>query len=203
MPASLTVRTCSLGGTSSRHSSTRGMRFRHRRVLLLPRPKGGPPWNLRGLHSLPLINKTSGWASFDLQVTASWAFGPRERHLVYVGSQLFRSCPQRHRPHRPLQLSPYFGGQLRIGKKRELEFSLSRSGTTLCQPRSSHGLHRPGEYGCDLFLSGITVYIGRDMKPATQHRPPRRTTITEAHPSASPLLANPRLHYASMPAGTE
>lgn len=140
--------------------------------------KGARPGISGAFTISPLINKTSGWASFDLQVTASWAFGPRERHLVYIGFHNY-FAPVRNDtiPTAPYSWSPYFGGQLRVGKNRQLGLSLELKwhrpyASTEAAVMSYLG---PGNMGAISFLSGITVYIGRDMKPAAQ-----APTTTEA-----------------------
>ena len=68
----------------------------------------------------PLINKEGGWASFDLQATFSWAFGPRERSLLYLGFHNY-FAPLVGNPtsaKSPYSFSPYLGAQVRIGKDR-------------------------------------------------------------------------------------
>lgn len=123
----------------------------------------------------PLINKHSGWASFDLQVTASWAFGPRERHLVYVGFHNY-FAPVRNDtiPTAPYTWTPYLGGQLRVGKNRDLGLSLELKWH---RPYASTenavmGYLAPGNMGALAFLGGITIFIGKDMKPAAESTEP-------------------------------
>jgi hypothetical protein len=117
----------------------------------------------------PLINKESGWASFDLQVTASWALGPRERHLLYVGfHNVFTPARNDVVATPPYTWTPYLGGQLRIGKKRRLGLGLE---IKWHRPYASTqdavvGYLGPGKLGALAFLSGITIYIGKDTKPA-------------------------------------
>ena len=118
----------------------------------------------------PLINAKSGWASFDLQVTASWALGPRERHLIYVGfHNYFAPARSEIVQTPPYTWTPYLGAQLRIGKKRRLGLGLE---VKWHRPYASTrdavvGYLGPGKLGALAFLSGITIYIGRDTKPAT------------------------------------
>jgi len=122
----------------------------------------------------PLINKHSGWASFDLQVTASWAFGPRERHLLYVGFHNY-FAPVRNDtvPTAPYTWTPYVGGQVRLGKRRELGLSLELKWHRpyMNTEDSVMGYLGPGNMGALAFLGGITVFIGKDMKPAENVEP--------------------------------
>jgi len=131
--------------------------------------KGARP-GLSGAFTIsPLINKTSGWASFDLQVTASWAFGPRERHLLYVGFHNY-FAPVRNDtvPTSPYTWTPYIGGQLRVGKNRELGLGLEMKWHRpyASTENSVMGYIGPGKMGALAFLGGITIFIGKDMKPA-------------------------------------
>jgi hypothetical protein len=131
--------------------------------------KGARP-GLSGAFTIsPLINKTSGWASFDLQVTASWAFGPRERHLLYVGFHNY-FAPVRNDtiPTSPYTWTPYIGGQLRVGKNREIGLGLEMKWHRPYASTESSvmGYIGPGKMGALAFLGGITIFIGKDMKPA-------------------------------------
>ena len=122
----------------------------------------------------PLINKHSGWASFDLQLTASWAFGPRERHLLYVGFHNY-FAPVRNDtiPTAPYTWTPYLGGQLRLGKHRELGLSLELKWHRPYEKTDDAvmGYLGPGNMGALAFLGGITVFIGKDMKPSESVTP--------------------------------
>lgn len=121
----------------------------------------------------PLITRKSGWASFDLQATASWSFDPRERTLLYTGFHLYFTPVRRTVEEMPTQFltwSPYLGGQVRIGKKRRLGLTLE---IKWHRPYASTrdavvGYVGPGQLGALSFLSGITIYIGKDMKPAPE-----------------------------------
>ena len=138
--------------------------------------KGARP-GLSGAFTLsPFINKRSAWAMVDLQVTASWAIGRRERHLVYIGAH-HAFMPSRTEgvaePTAPFSFSPYLGGQLRLGKKRRLGLGLEVK------------WHRPyvntndavigyigvGKQGALSFLGGITIFIGKDTKPGPPSAP--------------------------------
>lgn len=143
----------------------------------------GPRPGISGAFTVsPLINKSSGWASFDLQVTASWAFGPRERHLLYLGFHNY-FAPVRNDtvPTSPYTWTPYVGGQLRVGKNRELGLGLEMKWH---RPYASTedavmGYLGPGKMGALAFLGGITVFIGKDMKPAVAAPPEEDTTEEE------------------------
>lgn len=127
--------------------------------------KGFRPGLSTALTISPLINKESAWAMVDAQLTASWAFGKKERHLVYVGAH-HAFMPPRPEPvgTDPFTWSPYVGGQLRIGKRRELGLGLEVK------------WHRPyrntgdavvayvgaGPQGAFSFVGGVTLFIGRD-----------------------------------------
>ncbi|MCP4873740.1 MAG: hypothetical protein GY898_34060 [Proteobacteria bacterium] len=118
----------------------------------------------------PLINKKSGWASFDLQITASWTFDPLERTLLYVGFHNYFVPVRRTIDDRPTPVytfSPYLGGQVRVGKKRRLGLALE---VKWHRPYASTkdavvGYVGPGNLGALGFLTGITVFIGKDTKP--------------------------------------
>jgi len=119
----------------------------------------------------PLINRESGWASFDLQITASWALDSRERHLIYVGMHNYFAPPRNQIVDMPpYTWSPYLGGQLRLGKKRRLGLTLElKWHRPYASTRDSVvGYLGPGKQGALSFVSGITVYLGRDMKPAAE-----------------------------------
>jgi len=125
----------------------------------------------------PLINRRSGWASFDLQLTASWSFDARERTLLYTGFHLYVTPVRRTVDVMPMEVvtwSPYLGGQVRIGKKRRLGLTLELKWH---RPYASTkdaivGYVGPGQLGALSFLSGITIYIGRDVKPGPDAAPP-------------------------------
>ena len=133
--------------------------------------KGARP-GLSGAFTIsPLINRRSGWAMLDFQFTASWAIGKRERHLVYIGAHN-TITPVRTEgvTTPPFTFSPYIGGQLRLGKKRRLGLGLevkwqrpyvnTRDGVI--------GYVGVGPLGALAFLGGVTVFIGKDTKPAPE-----------------------------------
>ena len=117
----------------------------------------------------PLITKDAGWASFDLSVTASWAIGRRERHLVYVGMHNFL-LPTRVEFVETAQYiwTPYIGGQLRLGKKREIGLGLEIQWHRPYHDTSDAVVSAiaPGNLGAMAFMGGFSVFIGKDMKPA-------------------------------------
>ena len=117
----------------------------------------------------PLITKDAGWASFDLSVTASWAIGRRERHLIYVGMHNFL-LPTRNEYVETAQYiwTPYIGGQLRLGKKRELGLGLEIQWHRPYHDTSDAIVSAiaPGNLGAMAFMGGVSVFLGKDMKPA-------------------------------------
>lgn len=123
----------------------------------------------------PLINGESGWASFDLQVTASWALGARERHLIYVGfHNYFTPARTGIVQTPPYTWTPYLGAQLRVGPKRQLGLGLE---VKWHRPYASTadavvGYLGPGKLGALALLGGVTIFIGADGKPATTAPPP-------------------------------
>ena len=119
----------------------------------------------------PLINKESGWASMDLQATFSWAFGPRERHLVYVGFHNYFT-PVVGNPtssKSPYTFSPYLGAQVRLGKKRRfgLGGEVKWHRPMVDTGPSVLGYVAPGQRGAIAFVAGFTLYLGKDMNPET------------------------------------
>ena len=131
--------------------------------------KGARP-GLSGAFTLsPLINRRSGWAMMDFQLTASWALGRKKRHLVYVGMHnVFAPARSEIVQTAPYTLSPYLGGQLFLGKRNQLALGLELK------------WHRPwantrdavvgyvgvGSQGALTFLGGVTIIIKKKDKPA-------------------------------------
>jgi hypothetical protein len=124
--------------------------------------KGARP-GLSGAFTVsPLINRRSGWAMMDFQITASWAFGKRERHLVYVGAHnVFAPARTEVVAMSPYTLSPYVGGQLRIGKKRQLGLGLEVKWHRPWANTSDAvvGYVGVGKLGALAFLGGVTIFI--------------------------------------------
>ena len=110
----------------------------------------------------PLINRSSAWLAIDLQVTASWALGPQERHLLYVGFHNTLT-PVRSPvvPTAVYSFSPYIGGQLRVGPRKQLGLTLELKWLRpyLDTEPFILGYLGPGNQGALSFMSGITVYI--------------------------------------------
>jgi hypothetical protein len=117
----------------------------------------------------PLINRESGWASMDLQATFSWAFGPRERHLVYVGfHNYFTPLVQNPTSVKvPYTFSPYLGAQVRIGRHRRFGIGgeIKWHRPWVDTDPSVLGYMAPGKRGAIAFVAGFTAYIGKDTKP--------------------------------------
>jgi hypothetical protein len=122
----------------------------------------------------PYLNSRSGWASLDLQLTASWAFGPRERHLVYLGFHNFLT-PVRPQlvATAPYSFSPYLGAQLRLGPNRELGLSGEIKWHRPYQDTSRAVISYvgPGSHGALAFIGGITFYVGKRRKSASEGQP--------------------------------
>ncbi|MCO4769759.1 MAG: hypothetical protein KDA24_06980 [Deltaproteobacteria bacterium] len=133
--------------------------------------KGARP-GLSGAFTIsPLINRKSGWAMMDFQITASWALGKQERHLLYVGMHNMFAPARDEAVHTsPYTLSPYVGGQLSIGKKKNLALGLELK------------WHRPwanttdavvgyvgvGKLGALAFLGGVTIVIRKKEQPGLE-----------------------------------
>lgn len=164
--------------------------------------KGARPGLSAAFTLSPLLNKQSGWASFDLQITASWYLDKKERHLLYVGlHNYFTPVRSQLLPNPPYTLSPYIGGQLRVGKKRNLGLGIevkwhrpwANTGNAVL------GYAGFGNQGALAFLGGVTVYIegkkskARALEAATAAPPPPADPVesaptpgTEPTPAADP-----------------
>jgi len=152
----------------------------------------GPLPGVSGAFTLsPLINRESGWASFDLQATFSWAFGPRERHLVYAGFHNYFT-PMVGSPtsvKAPFTFTPYLGAQVRIGKDRRLGIGgeIKWHRPWVDTDPSVLGYVGPGKHGAIAFVGGISVYIGKDTKPAAEYSPaPDEEPAPAADPEEGP-----------------
>ena len=136
--------------------------------------KGARP-GLSGAATIsPLINRRSGWAMLDFQITASWAIGKRERHMIYVGAHNAVTPVRTEGVKTPaFTFSPYVGGQLRLGPRRRLGLGLEvKWQRPYVDTRDSVvGYVGVGPLGALAFLGGITVYIGKDNKPPTPAAP--------------------------------
>jgi len=138
----------------------------------------------------PLVNKRSGWASVDLQLTASWFLDPGERHLLYLGAHNFLS-PVRSQllPTPVYTLSPYLGGQLRLGRHREVVLGLEMKwhrpyADTSKMVLSWVGLAKRGAFA---FVGGVTVAFGkRDRNEEHKNLP---TESEEEPPATTPEIA--------------
>ncbi len=171
--------------------------------------KGALPGVSAAFTISPLITKDAGWASFDLSVTASWAIGKRERHLVYVGMHNFL-LPVRTQFVETAQYvwAPYLGGQLRLGKKREIGLGLEIQWHRPYHDTSDAVVAyvAPGNLGAMAFMGGFTVFIGKDMKPslalleATDPVADPEPTEPVAEPEATEPVAEPE---ATEPTSTE
>lgn len=131
--------------------------------------KGARPGLSGAVTISPLINSRSGWAMLDFQFTASWAIGKRERHLVYVGAHnAFMPVRSEGVKTPPFSFSPYLGGQLRLGKKRRLGLGLEVKWQRpyVNTKDGVFGYVGVGPLGALSFLGGVTIYIGKDTKPA-------------------------------------
>jgi hypothetical protein len=156
----------------------------------------GPLPGISGAFTIsPLITRDAGWASFDLAVTASWAIGRRERHLIYVGMHNFL-LPVRAQFVETAQYvwAPYLGGQLRLGKKRQVGLGLEIQWHRPYHDTSDAVVAyvAPGNLGAMAFMGGITVFIGKDMKPALALEEATAPIDEAAPPSAAdPPPADP------------
>ena len=134
----------------------------------------------------PLINRESGWASIDLQATFSWAFGPRERHLIYVGFHNYFTplVPEPTSAKIPYTFSPYLGAQVRLGKKRRfgLGGEIKWHRPWVDTNPSVLGYVAPGRQGAIAFVAGFTLYIGKDTKPAPEEPAPAQSLDPAAQP---------------------
>lgn len=143
----------------------------------------GPLPGVSGAFTLsPLINKEGGWASFDLQATFSWAFGPRERSLLYLGFHNY-FAPLVGNPtsaKSPYSFSPYLGAQVRIGKDRRfgLGGEIKWHRPFVNTDASVLGYVGPGKQGAIAFVAGFTVYIGKDTKPVAEYAEPTAVPAT-------------------------
>jgi len=126
--------------------------------------RGGLPGVSAAVTLSPFVNRRAGWASLDLQLTASWAFGPRERHLVYVGFHNFLT-PVRSQliPTPAYTFSPYLGARVRIGPNREVALSGEIKWHRPYQDTSSAVLSYVGlgSQGAIAFVGGVTVHFGK------------------------------------------
>ncbi|HCP47717.1 MAG TPA: hypothetical protein DIU15_16870 [Deltaproteobacteria bacterium] len=125
----------------------------------------GPRPGLSGAITIsPLVNKHSGWASVDLQFTASWFLDPGERHLLYLGLHNFLTPVRSQLLSTPVYtLSPYLGGQLRLGRHREVmlgaELKWHRPyADTTDMVLSWVGIANRGALS---FVGGVTVAFGK------------------------------------------
>lgn len=131
--------------------------------------KGARPGLSAAFTVSPLINRRSGWAMMDFQMTASWAFGKKERHLVYLGAHnMFAPARSEAVQTSPYTLSPYVGGQFSIGKKKQLALGLEVKWHRPWANTSDAvvGYVGIGKLGALAFLGGVTVVIRKPEKPA-------------------------------------
>ncbi len=130
--------------------------------------KGARP-GLSGAFTVsPLINKRSGWAMLDFQLTASWALGKKERHLLYVGMHnMFAPARSEAVQTSPYTLSPYVGGQLRLGKRNELALGLEVKWHRPWANTSDAvvGYVGVGKLGALAFVGGVTIVIRKKEPP--------------------------------------
>jgi hypothetical protein len=142
----------------------------------------------------PLFNRESGWASFDLQLTASWAIGRKERHLLYAGFHNYFTPVRAQLVPTPLySWSPYIGGQLRLGPKRGLGLSLELKWHRpyADTSRSVIGYLGPGNRGALAFLGGITAYIPKPDPAARAARRAKKAPPADPAPPEEPPPAEP------------
>ena len=154
--------------------------------------KGARPGLSAALTFSPLLNGRSGWASLDLQATASWAIGARERHLLYVGFHNYLTPVRNGTVPTPVYtLSPYVGGQLRLGKKRRLGLGIEiKWHRPYANTKNSVvGYVGPGNQGALAFLGGVTIYIGPDTHPGV--RPPAEEPIDPPATDEPPAAGGP------------
>jgi len=115
----------------------------------------------------PLLSRKAGWASMDFQITASWALGPQERHLIYVGFHNFVT-PVRPQliPTAPYTFSPYLGAQLRLGPNKEIGLSGEVKWLRPYQDTSESVVSYlgPGNRGALSFVGAITIFAGKGAK---------------------------------------
>ncbi|MBJ96038.1 MAG: hypothetical protein CMP23_16360 [Rickettsiales bacterium] len=111
----------------------------------------------------PLLSHQASWAAMDLQITASWTLGPRQRHLIYLGFHNYFS-PVRSQliANSPYTFSPYLGGQLRLGPQRQLGLSVELKWLRPYQDRDrlSPSFLAPGNQGALSLVAGLTLFIG-------------------------------------------
>ena len=159
--------------------------------------RGARP-GLSGAFTLsPLLNKKSGWASFDLQLTASWYLDPKERFLLYVGMHnLFTPVRSQLLESPPYSFTPYLGFQVRVGPTRalgiggELKWHRPYANTE----KSVIGYFAPGNQGAFAFVAGVTVYIpGKKgaAAPATALRPTPASTAAPTPLEKAPTTEAP------------
>lgn len=163
--------------------------------------KGARPGLSAAFTLSPLLNKQSGWASFDLQLTASWYLDKQQRHLLYVGMHnAFTPVRSRLLPGSPYTFSPYLGAQLRVGKKRGLGLGIE---VKWHRPwantdKAVLGYAGIGTQGALAFLGGVTIYI--DGKKKGENAPPESPVSAPPPTSSAPSEAPPPEAPAS-PAG--
>ena len=132
--------------------------------------QAGPRPGLSGALTIsPLINRKSGWASLDLQVTASWFLDAKKRHLLYLGFHNFLTPVKTTvQPTPSYTFSPYLGARLHLGRKREVAIGLE---VKWHRPTVATGNQavRPiglGGQGALAILGGITLNFPRIRTPA-------------------------------------
>ena len=82
----------------------------------------------------------------------------------------------------PYSFTPYFGAQVRLGKKRRLGLGgeIKWHRPWVDTDPSVVGFVGPGRLGAIAFVGGVTIYIGKDTKPAAEY--PDASGSTPAEP---------------------
>jgi hypothetical protein len=150
----------------------------------------GPRPGLSGAFTLsPLLNRKSGWASFDLQLTASWYLDPKQRFLLYLGMHnTFTPVRSQLLESPPYTWSPYLGFHVRVGPDRALGLGGERKWLRpyANTDMSILGYLGPGHQGAFSFVAGVTVYI-----PGKKAREAARYAGTVAAPPEAPPPPDP------------
>ena len=133
----------------------------------------------------PMLSRKAGWAAMDFQITASWALGPSERHLLYVGFHNFVT-PVRPQliPTAPYTFSPYLGAQLRLGPNKEVGLTgevkwLRPYENTADSIVSYVGIANQGALS---FVGSITVYVGKGTKTRNHSEPEAEAEAPQGDP---------------------
>ncbi|MCK6526214.1 hypothetical protein L6R50_01175 [Myxococcota bacterium] len=114
-----------------------------------------------------LLNSTSVWTAFDVQLTASWLLHPR--HLVYVGFHNFLTpLPPSVIEATPYTFAPYVGGEVRLGRKRQagLSIQLTWSRPWAATDGKPVTLWSAGYQGAFSVTGGLSLYLEKRRAPA-------------------------------------